>query len=112
MVANTLGDIVGETVFLHDHTDYSSSLNFLRVRVLINPRLPLIQRIRVNLDSGISFEVECIYEKIFRHCHFYRIIGHTQQECPRTVHQAFHGFNWVHARTVRRFSNHFQCFFD
>lgn len=37
MVANTLGDIVGQTVLVQDHSDCSSSLNFLRARVLINP---------------------------------------------------------------------------
>lgn len=91
---------------------FSSSLNFLRVRVLIDPRLPLLRRIRIPLSNGEDAWVEVIYERIFRQCRFCRILGHTMPECPRSVDDVLSGFNYVHHRLDDLFRGHIRGSFD
>lgn len=89
----------------------SSQLNFLRVKVQIDPRLPLIQNIRIRLDNGVVRSEECKYERVFKSCSACHRIGHMVNACPHSAAQMNEGFDQVATRTFNKFGTRFLCSF-
>lgn len=111
-VARDLGNVVGMTMVSNaGEVIYSSQLNFLRVKVHIDPRLPLVQNVRIRLDNGIVRSVECKYERVFRSCSSCHRVGHLVNACPNTTSQNAEGFEQVATRTFNKFGTRFLCSF-
>lgn len=112
-VARDLGNVIGMTM----HSDvgevlYSSQLNFLQVKVQIEPRLPLVQNIRIRLDNEIVCTVECKFERVFRSCSSCHQIGHQVSVCPLSNAQKVEGFDKIAIRTFNKFGTRFLCNFN
>lgn len=92
-VAKDLGDVIGTTM-TSDTGDimFSSQLNFLRVKVQVDPMMPLIQNIRIRMDNNVVRTIECKFERVFRSCPACHRIGHTANSCPHSNTQIVEGF--------------------
>lgn len=90
-VAKTLGDVVGNSMKDAQGAMYSKHLNYLLVRVQIDPQLPLVQNIKLRLDNGRIHTMECKYERVLCSCSSFYPIGHTIQQYPRTPLQILTG---------------------
>lgn len=93
-------------------TLFSSHLNFIRVKVQVDPRLPLVQNIRIRLDNGVNRTVECKYKRVFHSCASCNKIGHLVQACPSIVAQLADDCDQIAARTFSRFGTRFICNFS
>lgn len=112
-VATDLGNVIGTVMANPDGSPtHSSELNFLRVKVQIDPRLPLVQNIRIRLDNNVVCNVECKYERVFRSCSSCHRIGHLVPTCPHTVVQNNEGYSAIAQRTFDRFGTRFICSFN
>lgn len=111
-VAKDLGNVVGTTMLSSEGAaQFSSHLNFIRVKVQIDPRIPLVQNVRIRLDNGVARTIECKYERVFRSCASCHVIGHLVNTCPSTVAQKEEGFDQIAHRTFQRFGTKFLCSF-
>lgn len=111
-VAMDLGNVVGTTMS-SDEGDilFSSQLIYLRVKVQIDPRLLLVQNIKIRLDNDVVRTVEYKYERVFRSCASCHKIGHTVKTCSSTNSQINSDFAQVASRTFNRFGTRFICNF-
>lgn len=114
LVAESLGDAVGDIAIHDNEISFSSHLHYLRVRVHIDPGKPLVQNIRVKLDDATFVWVECKYEAIFRSSFrtVFGLFGHTVADCFRTVGDIHRSFNARAEKTTRMFGSRLLCTFD
>lgn len=112
LVGHDLGNVVGTTMTsATGATLYSSQLHFIRVKVQVDPRLPLVQNIKIGLDNGPVRTVECKYERVFRSCANCHFIGHLASACPHSIVQIVEAYDRIATRTFNRFGTRFICNF-
>ena len=57
--------------------------NYMRIRVSIDVRKPLKQRLRLKNEGGEWFWVEFKYERLNTFCFICGLLGHTEKLCPK-----------------------------
>ena len=112
LVAESLGDVVGDIVIVNNDVIFSSTPHYLRVRVHVDPNKSLVQNIQVRLDDDSFVLVECKYECVFRSCSYCHVIGHSAQDCPWTVGDIYRGFQAISNKVSKLYGSRISCNFD
>ena len=84
-LAEHMGQIMGilERV---DWEDYiPRNIRFLRVRVRVDPWMPLTAGFMLRLDDGSRTWVQCRYERVHKLCTQRRLIGHLRSQCNESM---------------------------
>ena len=77
---------LAHTIGIMDQIDWIDvmprNLKYMRIRVWINPKAPLIAGCMLQQDDGVMHWVEFRYENVYKVCRRCEIIGHTMPYCP------------------------------
>nr|POE92598.1 hypothetical protein CFP56_54063 [Quercus suber] len=60
---------------------------FMRVKVRIDPWLPVIVGFMLRLDDGARIWIQCYYEKVHKLCSRCSLIGHTRGQCTHNMEE-------------------------
>uniref|UniRef100_A0A7N2R8K9 CCHC-type domain-containing protein n=1 Tax=Quercus lobata TaxID=97700 RepID=A0A7N2R8K9_QUELO len=80
-LAHFIGNLLGEFVSIDWQPTFPRNIRFLRIRVKLDPWLPLIAGFILKRDDGQYTWVECRYERVFKICKRCGIIGHARSQC-------------------------------
>lgn len=78
---------MGDVVQVEQVQQEYRNLNFLRVRVRIDPAQPLLMGVYILLDNHRTIWVQFRYERIFRICHKCGCLGHIVRDCRKNQGQ-------------------------
>ena len=80
-----LAERMGQIMGILERVDWEDSIprniRFLRVRVRIDPWMPLMAGFMLNLDDGTRTWVQCRYERVHKLCTHCGLIGHMRGQC-------------------------------
>ncbi|KAF7808425.1 reverse transcriptase [Senna tora] len=116
--AISLGQYAGEVIELDPQNDNGNRLEFVRVKVLLDPSKPLLMGLFYPLSNGNKIWVSAMPERTFRLCEQCGRIGHLSKDCnwglfktywelhqqQMTICQNNSTYLWVDPQYV-----HFQC---
>ena len=57
------------------------NIRFMRIRVRMDPWLPLLAGFMLRMDNGERIWVQCRYERLHKVCTKCGLIGHTRAQC-------------------------------
>ena len=77
----TLGETIGEVIYVDSSDSYPNNFQFLRIRVWISVANPLISGFYLQDSDGSLSLIEYSYERVFKHCRNCGRIGHTYNQC-------------------------------
>ena len=80
-LAHFIGNLLVEFVSIDWQPTFPRNIHFLRIRVKLDPWLPLISGFILKKDDGQYTWVECRYERVFKICKRCGIIGHARSQC-------------------------------
>ncbi|KAF7826285.1 hypothetical protein G2W53_017449 [Senna tora] len=117
-VAYSLGQLAGEVVELDHQNDAGRNLEYVRVKVLVDPSKPLLMGSYYPLSDGSKTWVSCMPERTYRLCEQCGRIGHLSKDCNwgllRTYSELYHQqhtlcqnhgtYTWIDPDFI-----HFQC---
>ncbi|MCH81632.1 DUF4283 domain protein [Trifolium medium] len=83
-----LGDYIGEFLEYDEKNDSSSWRKYMRIRVLVDVRLPLKKQKKIKKQGGESRLVQFKYERLGTFCYVCGILGHADIKCPKLFEQA------------------------
>lgn len=105
LVANAIGSTVGEVLWVDNRDGQDCVDRFIRVRVRIDVRLPLMRRTPVSFPKVGEKIVEFRYEYLPEYCFACGCLGHPTQECVKK-HEALRGK--LTSTELLRFTNAFE----
>ena len=63
------------------------NIRFMRVKVRIDPWLPVIAGFMLRLDDGFRIWIQCHYERVHKMCTRCGLIGHTRGQCTHNMEE-------------------------
>ena len=57
----------------------------MRIRVQINPWMPVISGFVLKLDDGTKIWIQCKYERVYKLCNKYGLTGHVGSQCSQSM---------------------------
>ena len=63
------------------------NIRFMRVKVRIDPWLPVIAGFMLRLDDGSRIWIQCHYERVHKLCTRCGLIGHTRGQCTHNMEE-------------------------
>ncbi|KAJ4842860.1 hypothetical protein Tsubulata_040286 [Turnera subulata] len=79
-VARMIGKKLGFLMDVYEEDEWEM-LSFLRVRVMLNLRVPLCKHLEIKIEEGVTFTVLFKYENLPSFCFFYGRLGHSMKDC-------------------------------
>lgn len=61
------------------------NIRFMRIKIRINPWLPVVMGFLLRLDEGSRVWIQCRYERVHKLCTRYGQIGHTRSQCTHSM---------------------------
>lgn len=61
------------------------NIRFMRVRVRVNPWMPVITGFTQKLDDGSKIWIQCKYERVHKLCNRCGLSGHTRSQCTQSM---------------------------
>ncbi|CAB4304064.1 unnamed protein product [Prunus armeniaca] len=89
-VANVIGSTVGEILRVDNRDGQDCVGHFIRVRVRLDVRLPLMRRTPITFPEVGEKIIEFRYEYLPEYCFAYGCLGHPTQDCVKK-HEALRG---------------------
>lgn len=76
---------MGHMLGVYERIDWDAhiprNIRFMRIRVRMNPWLPLVASFMLRLDDGNRVWIQCRYERIHKVCTKCSLLGHTRPQC-------------------------------
>lgn len=57
------------------------NIRFMRIRVRVNPWIPVVSGFMLKMDNGSKTWIQCRYERVHKLCNRCGMLGHTQGQC-------------------------------
>jgi hypothetical protein len=80
-LAIQMGHMLGVYERIDRDTHIPCNIRFMRIRVRMNPWLPLVVGFMLRLDDGNRVWIQCRYERIHKVCTKCGLLGHTRPQC-------------------------------
>uniref|UniRef100_A0A2N9H6E1 CCHC-type domain-containing protein n=1 Tax=Fagus sylvatica TaxID=28930 RepID=A0A2N9H6E1_FAGSY len=80
-LAIQMGHMLGVYERIDWETHIPRNIRFMRIKVRMNPWLPLIAGFMLRLDDGNRVWIQCRYERIHKVCTKCGMMGHTRTQC-------------------------------
>lgn len=61
------------------------NIRFMRIRVRVNPWIPVVSGFMLKMDNGSKTWIQCRYERVHKLCNRCGMIGHTQGQCTLSM---------------------------
>jgi 14-3-3 protein epsilon len=78
-----IGDFIGEFLEYDEKNDNCSWRKYMRIRVLVDVRLPLKRHKKIKKQGDGSKLVQFKYERLGTFCYVCGILGHSDAKCPK-----------------------------
>nr|POE48964.1 uncharacterized protein CFP56_49428 [Quercus suber] len=84
-----LAEEMGQMMGILERVDWEDrvprNIRFMRIKVRIDPRLPVFSGFMLRLDDGSRVWIQCRYERIHKLCTRCGLIGHTRGQCTHNM---------------------------
>ena len=84
-----LAKYMGQLMGIVEQVDWEDriprNISFMRVKVRVDPWLPVITSFSLRTDEGSNFWIQCRYERVHKLCTRCGLIGHTQRQCTHCI---------------------------
>ena len=61
------------------------NIRFMRIKVRLNPWMPIVSGFMLRLDDGTETWVQCRYERVHKLCTKCGLIRHTRSQCSESI---------------------------
>ena len=61
------------------------NIKFMRIKVRLNPWLPVVSGFMLRLDDGTRTWIQCRYERVHKLCTKCGLIGHARSQCNESM---------------------------
>ncbi|XP_045807554.1 uncharacterized protein LOC123904150 [Trifolium pratense] len=82
-VGKNVGDYIGEFLEYDEKNDSLSWRKYMRIRVLIDVRLPLKKSKKIKKPGEESKLIQFKYERLGTFCYVCGLLGHAENKCPK-----------------------------
>jgi hypothetical protein len=87
-VGTTVGNYIGEFLEYDEKNDSLPWRKYMRIRVLVDVRLPLKRHKKIKKLDGDSKMVNFKYERLGTFCYVCGLLGHSENRCPKLFDMA------------------------
>ena len=84
-LAERMGHIMGISERVDWEDIIPHNIRFMRIRVQINPWMPVISGFVLRLNDSSKFWIQCKYKKVHKLCNGCGLIGHTRSQCSQSM---------------------------
>uniref|UniRef100_A0A2N9FWA6 CCHC-type domain-containing protein n=1 Tax=Fagus sylvatica TaxID=28930 RepID=A0A2N9FWA6_FAGSY len=102
-LAMQMGQIMGTYERIDWDAAVPRNIRFMRIRVRMDPWLPLIAGFMLRMDNGDRVWIQCRYERIHKVCTKCGLIGHTRTQCTYIMADIEHLLHRQRQRIQREF---------
>ena len=72
-----MGQLIGIVERINWEDTIPRNIRFMRIKVRVDPWLPVIAGFMLRIDEGSSLRIQCRYERVHKLCTRCGLIGHT-----------------------------------
>nr|POF06586.1 hypothetical protein CFP56_17320 [Quercus suber] len=80
---------MGQLMGIFERVDWEDrmprNIRFMRIRVRVDPWLPVVSGFMLRLDDGSKVWIQCRYERVHKLCNRCGMIGHTRSQCSQSM---------------------------
>ena len=80
---------MGQLVGIFEKVDWEDkmprNIYFIRIRVRMDPWMPILSGFMLRMDAGTRTWVQCRYERVHKLCTRCGLIGHTRSHCTQDM---------------------------
>lgn len=84
-----LAERMGQLMGIFEHVDWedrmSRNIRFIRIRVHVDPWLPVVSGFMLRLDDGSKVWIQYRYERVHKLCNRCGMIKHTRNQCSQSM---------------------------
>nr|POE67631.1 hypothetical protein CFP56_26854 [Quercus suber] len=80
-----MGQMIGAFEKIDWEDRLPRNLWFIRIKVRLNPWMPVVSGFMLRLDDGTETWVQCRYERVHKLCIKCGLIGHTRSQCSESM---------------------------
>ena len=84
-LAKRMGQLMGIVERVDWEDRIPRNVRFMRVKVRIDPWVPMIAGFMLRLDDGARVWLQCRYERVYKLCTRCGLIGHTRGQCTYSM---------------------------
>lgn len=86
-----LAERMGQLISIFERVDWEDrmprNICFMRIRVSIDPWVPVLLGFMIRLDDGSITWIQCRYKRIHKLCTKCGLIGHTRNQCTQCMEE-------------------------
>ena len=80
-----MGQMIGSFEKIDWEDRLPRNIRFIRIKVRLNPWMPVVSKFMLHLDDGTETWVQCRYERVHKFCTKCGLIGHTRSQCSESI---------------------------
>ena len=80
-LAERMGQMIGPVEKVDWEDRLPRNIRFMRLKVRLNPWMPVVSGFMLRLDDGTQTWIQCCYERVHKLCTKCGLIGHTSSQC-------------------------------
>ena len=84
-LAERMGHMIGSFEKIDWEDRLLRNIRFLRIKVRLNPWMPVVSGFMLRLDDATETWVQCRYERVHKLCTKCGLIGHTKSQCSESI---------------------------
>lgn len=84
-LAERMGQMIGAVEKIDWDDSLPRNIRFMRIKVRLNPWMPVVSGFMLWLDIGTRTWVQCRYERVHKLCTKCGLIGHTRSQCSESM---------------------------
>ena len=84
-LAERMGHMIGSFEKIDWEDRLLRNIRFLRIKVRLNPWMPVVSGFMLRLDDATETWVQCRYERVHKLCTKCGLIGHTRSQCSESI---------------------------
>ena len=84
-LAKYMGQLIGMVERVNWEDTIPRNIRFMRIKVRVDPWLPVIVGFIIKMDEGSSLWIQCRYERVHKLCTRCGVIGHTRKQCTHSM---------------------------
>ena len=89
-LAKRMGQMIGAFEKIDWEERLPRNIRFIRIKVHLNPWLPVVSGFMFRLDDGTRTWIQCWYEGVHKLCMKCSLIGHARRQCNESMDEVKH----------------------
>ena len=84
-LAERMGQMIGPVEKIDWEDRLPRNIRFMRLKVRLNPWMPIVSGFMLRLDDGTQTWIQCRYKRVHKLCTKCGLIGHTNSQCNESI---------------------------